>query len=69
MRTRVPLLAATLSALAWFIAFAPVATENWKSAFDGKSLAGWHALGAARWSVVGGEIAGAGAGWLVSDRS
>ncbi len=69
MRTRVPLLAAALSAAAWFIAFAPVAAENWKSAFDGKSLAGWHALGAARWSVAGGEIAGAGAGWLVSDRS
>jgi hypothetical protein len=39
--------------------------------FDGSSLSGWHAIGAAQWQVQNREIVGSaagGAGWLVLDR-
>jgi hypothetical protein len=40
--------------------------------FDGKSLAGWHTLGNAKWRAENGAIAasaGAGSSWLVLDKS
>ncbi len=42
------------------------------SAFDGKSLKGWHVQGSGKWKVEDAEIVGSsdakGSGWLVLDR-
>jgi len=50
-------------------------SARWEPLFDGGSLAGFHTVGNAEWSVLGGEIVGRQGkqqpcgGWLVADRT
>jgi len=57
----------------WACRAAPPAERGpWRDLFNGKDLAGWHAIGGARWSVEDGTILGqtgdGSFGWLVTDR-
>ena len=62
-----------LSAIA--VPAAPVADHDWQPLWDGKSLAGWHAIGKGNWKVEDGLIHGTHSknetefGHLVTDRS
>src|SRR5262245_28878593 len=64
---------AALSTLTLTMAFGSGPSFRPTNTFKGSTLAGWHALGNAKWTAINGEITGApaeqGGGWLVLDRS
>jgi hypothetical protein len=63
-----------ISALAAFAALAPgqqtKKAGGWNPLFDGKSLAGWHPEGSAKWVVAKGVVTGEGDdGWLRTEKT